>query len=100
VLKINTKLLVESVIVSLFVLIIAIGWEILQGYLRTINYVPDIINSYESVDYLQSKVSLGVIYRFDLQNSIFVSFIFLGFVTLYYVARIYIAKLLKKLDLM
>ena len=98
--KINTKLLVESVIVSLFVLIIGMGWEILQGYLQTINYVPDIINSYESVDYLQSKVSLGVIYRFDLRNSIFVSLIFLVFVTLYYVARIYIAKLLKKLDLM
>ncbi|MCF2946077.1 hypothetical protein [Paenibacillus tarimensis] len=31
----------------------------------TIYYVPDIVNEYESVDYLQHKVSFGVVYRLE-----------------------------------
>ncbi len=32
----------------------------LRGMYLTNNYVPDIINSYDSVDYLQQKVAFGI----------------------------------------
>lgn len=93
--KINKRLLVESVLVSLFTFLISLGWKILQGYLLTINYVPDILSSYETVDNLQSKVSFGVIYRFDLLSSIFTFLTYAVIGTLYYSARIYITQLKK-----
>jgi menaquinol-cytochrome c reductase cytochrome b subunit len=37
--------------------------QILSGMFLTMYYVPDIINAYASVDYLQHKVAFGVIVR-------------------------------------
>ena len=59
--NINKKLLIESIIVSLFIAAVINGWWIIQGMLITKNYVPNILESYESVDHLQSKVSFGII---------------------------------------
>lgn len=34
--------------------------QVLRGLYVSYNYVPDIIKSYDSVDYLQHKVSFGI----------------------------------------
>lgn len=36
--------------------------QIIQGMFLTANYVPDIVEKYESVDDLQHKIAFGVIY--------------------------------------
>ena len=83
--KINKRLLLESIIVSVLVLLIGFGWEIVQGMLLTRKYVPDIMNSYNSADYLQHKVSFGILYGGNWILS-FVSFLILVF--LYYGFRL------------
>lgn len=59
--KVDKRLLIESIIVSILIVFAYLGWRIVQGYLLTKNYVPDIVSSYESTDYLQQKVSFGII---------------------------------------
>ncbi|MFC5472294.1 hypothetical protein ACFPPD_26775 [Cohnella suwonensis] len=36
-----------------------------RGYVRTRNEVPDIVSSYEKVDYLQSETTFGSAYEYE-----------------------------------
>ncbi|MCI3919445.1 hypothetical protein MO973_04270 [Paenibacillus sp. TRM 82003] len=94
--KVNKKRIVESIVVSVFVYVISLGWNVLQGYLLTKNYVPDIVNRYATVDYLQSKVSFGVTYELNLL-SLFVVLLNLMIIgAIYYLARSYITRVIEK----
>jgi hypothetical protein len=54
------KTIFQSIAFSLILVIIYYGVQIGWGYYMTLNYVPDIINSYKSVDHLQQTISFGV----------------------------------------
>ncbi|QOY36777.1 hypothetical protein AWH56_003740 [Anaerobacillus isosaccharinicus] len=64
------KLLLRSVIFSLLVHVIYIAGILIHGWYLTINYVPDIINEYENVTYLQNEVAFG--YVIDIEPIYFV----------------------------
>lgn len=59
--KIDKRLLIESIVVPIFLAMAFFGWRMIQAYLLTRNDVPSVINNYESTDYLQSSVSFGVV---------------------------------------
>lgn len=52
--------IIRALIVGLIFVISYYVFQILRGMYLTFNYVPDIIESYDSVDYLQHKVSFGI----------------------------------------
>lgn len=47
--------------VGLLFVVVYYAFRIVQGMYDTANYVPDIIESYETVDYLQHEVAIGTI---------------------------------------
>ena len=49
----------QAVALGLVFVIVYYGFQILKGMFNTMKYVPDIVESYESVDILESKVSFG-----------------------------------------
>ncbi|MDF2963969.1 MAG: hypothetical protein K0S39_5704 [Paenibacillus sp.] len=53
------RTVVQSALFSIVLIIIYYGIQIGYGYYKTLNYVPDIMSSYDSVDYLQHKVAFG-----------------------------------------
>ncbi|MEB1807107.1 MAG: hypothetical protein LPK26_07375 [Bacillaceae bacterium] len=55
------KLLVKSIIVSLVIHAFYFIGQIVYGLMLTKSYVPDIVDSYESVTYLQNEVTFGYI---------------------------------------
>lgn len=55
------KLLVQSIIISLVIHAFYFIGQIAYGVMITKSYVPDIVDSYESVTYLQNEVSFGYI---------------------------------------
>ncbi len=88
------RILMEGIIFSIIVILGILGYQVMMGVIRTANYVPDIIHSYESVDYLQSKVAFGVV----LENG-WVWSVFLWFAipcTIYIVLRVAVLKFLNK----
>ncbi|NMO97693.1 hypothetical protein [Paenibacillus lemnae] len=60
--KLNKRLMIESVIVSMIMMLFYTGWNVIKGMMLTKNHVPDILNQYKSVDHLQTKVSFGTVY--------------------------------------
>lgn len=50
----------RALIIGLLFVFVFYAFQILQGMYLTMKYVPDIVESYESVDYLQHKVTFGV----------------------------------------
>jgi len=57
-LKVHIRLLLESIIVSLGIMITISIVQVVKGIILTLKYVPDIVHSYESVEMLSSSVSL------------------------------------------
>ncbi|WP_208920179.1 hypothetical protein [Paenibacillus uliginis] len=57
------RIVIESVVFSTVICFGYILFMVIQGYILTKNDVPDIINSYNNVEYLQQKVAFGVINR-------------------------------------
>ncbi|MFV8829961.1 hypothetical protein [Alkalihalobacterium sp. APHAB7] len=55
------KLLVQSIMISLVIHAFYFISQIAYGVMITKSYVPDIVDSYESVTYLQNEVSFGYI---------------------------------------
>ncbi|MDE5414396.1 hypothetical protein [Alkalihalobacterium chitinilyticum] len=55
------KLLVQSIIISLVIHAFYFIGQIVYGLMLTNSYVPDIVDSYESVAYLQNEVTFGYI---------------------------------------
>lgn len=50
----------RAIVVGLVFVFVFYAFQILQGMYLTMKYVPDIVDSYESVDYLQHKVAFGI----------------------------------------
>jgi hypothetical protein len=55
------KSYVQAFGVGLIFVIVFYAFQIVRGMYLTMNKVPAIIDSYESVDHLQQKVSLGFV---------------------------------------
>lgn len=70
------RLVLESIVFSTLICFACILFMVIQGQMLTVNYVPDIINNYNQVENLPSKVGFGDFERFD--TWIYVS----GFVSL------------------
>lgn len=56
------KTVLQALLFAVLVIIIYYAVQIGIGMYLTMTYVPDIAGHYSSVDYLQRKVSFGVIY--------------------------------------
>lgn len=59
--KLNLRLLIESIVVSILLFGLFIGVKVIQGIVNTNKHVPDIIDSYTSANYSQHKVSFGIV---------------------------------------
>lgn len=68
------RILLESAVFGIVAGILYFAWTVVQGYWMTIDYVPDVINTYENVEYLQSQVSFG---RTETPNGWFYTAVFL-----------------------
>jgi quinol-cytochrome oxidoreductase complex cytochrome b subunit len=51
----------RALVVGLIFVFVFYAFQIIQGMYLTMNYVPNIVETYESVDYLQHKVTFGYI---------------------------------------
>lgn len=51
----------RALVVGLIFVFVFYTFQIIQGMYHTMNYVPNIVETYESVDYLQHKVTFGYI---------------------------------------
>ncbi|MBP1931994.1 hypothetical protein J2Z37_001995 [Ammoniphilus resinae] len=49
--------LIFSFVVNVLYLVCTIGY----GFIKTIYYVPDVVDGYQDVEYLQNEISFGVI---------------------------------------
>ncbi|MGC5327524.1 hypothetical protein [Brevibacillus sp. SYSU BS000544] len=73
------KLLIKALIFSLlFTLLVLFLLPMASGMILTYFYTPDIVNSYENVQYLQNEVSFGVINRPDKSGVGIFSLLLLG----------------------
>jgi len=61
----NKRLAMESVLVTLLFIIGFVAWNVVQGMIMTMNYVPDLTNTAAYGNPLQSKVAFGTIIRWD-----------------------------------
>jgi len=93
--KIN-KRIVEAALVSLFVILVVIGWQWLRGYMATKSIEADIRSRYDSVDFLQQQTSFGYSGGSGWLPVIFVAGLWVAMIAIYYFARIYIDRLIKK----
>ena len=55
------KTVIHIIIFSLLWVVAYYGIQFGWGYYQTMNYTPDILNSYSSVDVLQHQVSFGLL---------------------------------------
>ncbi|WP_166242979.1 hypothetical protein [Paenibacillus turpanensis] len=53
----------KAIMFSLLLMVVYTAIQVGAGMFQTITYQPDIAAAYESVDYMQHKVSFGVIYK-------------------------------------
>lgn len=80
----NKRLLIESIIVSILLIIIGIGWRSLQGFILTKEYMPKITNDYDSITVLNSRTTFGI--QSDNTLLLYILF-FVSFTALYYGIR-------------
>lgn len=66
----NKRLAMESVLVTLLFIIGFAAWNVVQGMIMTMNYVPDLTNTATYGNPLQSKVAFGTIVRWDTTSMI------------------------------
>lgn len=85
--KLNKRLVVESIIVSLLLTVGIICWQIIQGMILTYQYEPAIVNSYASVEKLQSTVAFGTVVRANLTFMLMSGAGLILFTCLYYYVR-------------
>jgi len=83
------RYLIEALLFGLIVCEAFFGGLLLDGYIRTITYVPDIAEKYESVEYLQREVAFGIVYT---PHWLVPAGGFIAVVTLYYLARVWMAE--------
>lgn len=77
---------IRAFIVGLSFIIIFYAFQVIRGIYLTLNYVPDIVGSYESVDYLQHKVSFGVVFH-PIWSILEILGLFMLGLTTYFVVR-------------
>ncbi|GIP53369.1 hypothetical protein J42TS3_24040 [Paenibacillus vini] len=63
--KLKLRFFLESIIVSVTLLLFYYGFQMFRGLLLTKNYEPAIVLSHETNDQLQSSVSFGSIYEYE-----------------------------------
>ncbi len=85
----RTRYLIEALLFSLIVIGGWVGWAVVSGIMLTRNYVPDIVESYNSVEHLQSEVSFGVVY--NVHWSILAGG-FIALAALYYFVRAWLTR--------
>lgn len=85
--KLNKRLAVESIILSLLLTVGIICWQVIQGMILTYQYEPAIVNSYASVEKLQSTVTFGTVVRADLTFMLMSGAGLILFTCLYYYVR-------------
>lgn len=94
--KINKRLLAESFLVASVFYLAGLGWKMLQPYFAAESYVPDILSSYSSVQYLQTETSLGIVYSYDWVNTIIGVCGFVILIVAYYGIRVWIGRAVKR----
>ncbi|MFD2613896.1 hypothetical protein [Paenibacillus gansuensis] len=82
----NWRYLGEAATAAVILPVLYYAWQIGAGMWMTLNYTPDMMDQYESVDYLQHKVSFGFAYTFAWWQVAFAALV-LG--VLYYRVRIW-----------
>lgn len=85
--RINKRLGVESILVTLLFTLGFVAWNVVQGMFITMNYVPDLMNSGSSVTRLQSKVAFGAIVRWEMTSILMAVVGFLLLAAAYYGLR-------------
>ncbi|MDQ8739461.1 hypothetical protein [Paenibacillus sp. LHD-38] len=55
------KPFIRAIVLGLIFVFVFYAFQILQGLYLTMNYVPDIVETYESDDYLQHNVTFGYV---------------------------------------
>lgn len=85
--RINKRLCVESLLVTLFMILGMIGWKVVQGMWMTATYVPDMSESYSSATNLQTQVAFGAIVRWDASFILLYGAGFILFAAAYYGIR-------------
>lgn len=93
--RIHKKRLLEAVLVSFFIALIMLGWQLLRGYILTKNIEADLFSKYASVEVLERRTSFGFT-GFDWVSSIFAAGIWLAVIVVYYLARTYMDSKIKK----
>ncbi|WP_458462456.1 hypothetical protein [Paenibacillus sp.] len=83
----NKRLAMESVLVTLLFSIGFAAWNVVQGMIMTMNYVPDLTNTASSSTPLQSKIAFGTIVRWDITSILMAVVGFLLLATAYYGLR-------------
>lgn len=81
------KPLFRALTVGLIFVFVYYAIQIIQGMYLTMNYVPDIVDKYKSVDYLQHKVTFGHVYS-PMWRIIEVSGLMLLGIVVYYTGKI------------
>lgn len=90
----NKKLLLESTLVSLFIILISIFVQIFGGITVTTKNVPDIVEEYPHRAELQSTISFGYNIRFDSIVLLYV-LLFILIAAIYYCVRTLVKRLRK-----
>ncbi|WP_157756158.1 hypothetical protein [Paenibacillus crassostreae] len=95
--KVNKRLLIESIMISILIVLAFLGWGIVRGMYLTKNYVPDIVGSYEAIDYLQHEISFGIVKDRSSWITVLISFSgFLFMIAAYYGSRVFLNQMIKK----
>lgn len=84
----NKRLAMESFLVTLLFIIGFVAWNIVQGMVMTMNYVPDLMNTASSGMPLQSKVAFGSIVQWDTTSIIMAVAGFVLLTAVYYGLRL------------
>jgi len=66
----NKRLAMESVLVTLLFIIGFVAWNVVQGMIMTMNYVPDLTNITSSGTPLQSKIAFGTLVQWNITSMI------------------------------
>lgn len=83
----NKRLAMESVLVTLLFIIGFVAWNVVQGMIMTMNYVPDLMNTASSGTPLQSKVAFGTLVQWNITSMIMAVAGFILFAAAYYGLR-------------
>jgi quinol-cytochrome oxidoreductase complex cytochrome b subunit len=82
--------IIQATIFSVMTMLLYFGYQIGVGMYTTYSYTPDIIHAYSNIDYLQNKVSFGVIshpFSFPIETILLLMISFIVFLTGKYMLR-------------